>query len=71
MLLTEQTDKLIDKYKEVCQDRHCLGLETTRTFRGTAPHSSSEAVFILRNCDEPRAGHFSADTTHNTDCSWK
>jgi hypothetical protein len=46
------------------------GLGTTITLTGTAPHSSSQAVFMLRTCNE-RRGYFSVDPARNTDCSWK
>ena len=32
MLLTAQTDKLTDKYKEVCHDRHCFGFRNNENF---------------------------------------
>jgi len=46
------------------------GLGTTITLTGTAPHSSSQAVFMPPTCNE-RRGYFSVDPARNTDCSWK
>lgn len=70
MLLTAQTDKLIDKYKEACHDRHCFGFRNNKNFERNSSTQfqpgSVQAAYLQRT-----AGYSSVDTAHNTDCSWK
>jgi len=70
MLLTAQTDKLTDKYKEVCHDRHCFGFGNNQNFdRNSSTQFQPGSVHVAYL--QRTAGYFSVDTAHNNDCSWK
>ena len=44
MLLTAQADKLIDKDKEVCHDRHCFGFRNNNFDRNSSTHFQPDSV---------------------------
>ena len=70
MLLIAQTDKLTDKYKEVCHDRHCFGFRNNKNFdRNSSTQFQPGSVHTVYR--QRTAVYFSVDAAHNTDCSWK